>query len=85
MIVQSCKFKITQPSIHLIAKQYVASFDIPVDDNFLPLLMKIMQAGCNAFDYVKPLAPIQCSILVITVIITEQILIKASIGHIFID
>jgi hypothetical protein len=57
MIMQPCEAKITQPRIHLAVKEDVAGFDVPVDDDLLPILVEVEETRCNTFDDVEPLSP----------------------------
>ncbi|WVZ90702.1 hypothetical protein U9M48_036982 [Paspalum notatum var. saurae] len=55
--VSSMIAEITKPCIHLTVKEDIAGFDVPMDDNLIPVLMEVEKGGCNTFDDVEPLRP----------------------------
>ncbi|GJN24444.1 hypothetical protein PR202_gb12182 [Eleusine coracana subsp. coracana] len=50
MVIQSCKTKVPKSPIHFFIEQHIACLDISMDNNFLPLLMEIVQPTCNTLN-----------------------------------
>ena len=78
MVVQSREAEVAEPPVHVAVQKHVARLDVPVDDDLLPVLVHVQQAGGNAFDDPEPLSPVQ------SMAVPVQVFVEAAIWHVIV-